>query len=334
MNRCAIILPYYGKFPNYFQLFLNSCAANDDFDWLIFTDDRTQYDYPVNVHVRYETFADMQTRVRDAFDFHPVIEQPYKLCDLKPMYGYLFEQYLAGYEFWGHCDCDLIFGDLSKFITDELLSTYDKIFPVGHLSLYRNTEENNRRFMLELDGRLIYREVLTSSRGYTFDESYLSTNINRIYQTHGFPIYMRDHSGNTVAKSDTFRITRYDTELGTFLSEPEMRAIYVWDQGSITRSFMRLGTFMQQELMYMHFQRRDMRVAYPTSPRQSVRYQIMPGSFRPLPVESVTEQNFRSIAWKDEKDVWKHRVNIGVGEVRFWEKRILGKLLERRHCEH
>lgn len=26
MNRLVIILPYFGKFTNYFQLFLNSCA--------------------------------------------------------------------------------------------------------------------------------------------------------------------------------------------------------------------------------------------------------------------------------------------------------------------
>lgn len=321
MNRCAIILPYYGKFPNYFQLFLNSCAVNSDFDWLIFTDDRTEYDYPVNVHVQYETFADMQARVRDAFDFRPVIEQPYKLCDLRPMYGYVFKDYLADYEFWGHCDCDLVFGDLSRFITDDLLNAYDKIFPVGHLALYRNTEENNRRFMLDLDGRPIYREVLESSRGYTFDESYLSTNINRIYQTYGFPIYMRDHSGNTVAKSETFRITRYDAELGTFLSEPAMRAVYVWEHGHITRSFMRLGTFMQQELMYMHFQRRDMRVA---CPMQSDRYQILPGSFEPLQVEHVTKENFRSIPWKNTADMWRHRVNIGRGEYKFWKSDIAG----------
>lgn len=46
---CVFILPYYGKFPNYFQLFLNSCGSNPEYDWLIFTDDHTAYDYPDNV---------------------------------------------------------------------------------------------------------------------------------------------------------------------------------------------------------------------------------------------------------------------------------------------
>ena len=60
MKRCVIILPYFGKFNNYFPLFLRSCAYNKDFDWLIFTDDKTKYDYPENVFVNYVTFEKMQ----------------------------------------------------------------------------------------------------------------------------------------------------------------------------------------------------------------------------------------------------------------------------------
>ena len=44
--KIAIIVPYFGKMPNYFQLFLNSCASNKKFDWLIFSDDKAKYDYP------------------------------------------------------------------------------------------------------------------------------------------------------------------------------------------------------------------------------------------------------------------------------------------------
>lgn len=35
MSKCTFIIPYYGNFPNYFQLFLNSCKYNSDFEWLI-----------------------------------------------------------------------------------------------------------------------------------------------------------------------------------------------------------------------------------------------------------------------------------------------------------
>ena len=56
MKKCIIILPYFGKFNNYFNLFLKSCEKNPDFSWLIFTDDKSKYNYPENVRVEYMKF--------------------------------------------------------------------------------------------------------------------------------------------------------------------------------------------------------------------------------------------------------------------------------------
>ena len=33
MEKVVFIIPYFGKFNNYFQLFLNSCAYNKKFEW-------------------------------------------------------------------------------------------------------------------------------------------------------------------------------------------------------------------------------------------------------------------------------------------------------------
>ena len=49
MKRACFIIPYFGKLPNYFQLFLNSCAPNKKFDWLIITNDNREFSYPKNV---------------------------------------------------------------------------------------------------------------------------------------------------------------------------------------------------------------------------------------------------------------------------------------------
>ncbi|RSX55315.1 hypothetical protein D2E24_1330 [Bifidobacterium samirii] len=324
MRTCAFILPYYGRFPQYFPVFLQSCAANKEFDWLIFTDDHTEYEYPSNVHVHYETFGDMQRRVREAFEFHPNLRTPYKLCDLKPMYGYLFESYLQDYRFWGHCDCDVIFGDLSRFITDEMLSRYDKIFPLGHLSLYRNTNENNRRFMLPLDGKLLYRQVLESESIFTFDESYLPTNVNRIYQQNGFPIYMTDLSGNVNVRSLTFAVSRYDEGLGAYLTEKPVHAVYIWDNGKLLRYWRKFKRLEMNELMYMHFQRRRMRLEEGVI--RSKRFKIMPGSFEELEVDEITSENFESIRWKRSQDLRYHKKSLLRGDIRFWKKKIIARL--------
>lgn len=333
MRTCAFILPYYGKFPNYFQLFLNSCGKNPDYDWLVFTDDDTPYDYPSNVHVFHETFADMQKRVKEHFDFPVVFNKPWKMCDLRPMFGYLFEDYLSEYRFWGHCDCDLVFGKISHFITDDMLDRFEKIFVLGHCSLYRNTYENNRRFMLPLDGEVVYRKVLSSDDAFTFDESWLPQNINRIFTVHGFPVFGVDYSGNPSEKYGQFRLTRFDHNLNTFLFEPKNRAVYTWEDGVLTRSFMRFGHFMTSELMYMHLQRRTMRVmddlTSKLSSNEHVAYKILPGSFEALEVPQITAENFDSIVWRRRGDCIRHRCKHLRAEWRFWTGRIRRKLFAR-----
>lgn len=321
MSKCTFIIPYYGRFPKYFQLFLNSCGRNTDFEWLIFTDSHEHYDWPQNVHVYHETFGDMQERVRNAFPFQPKLETPYKLCDLKPMYGYLFSEYLKEADFWGYCDCDLIFGNLNMFITNSLLEEYDKIFVLGHCSLIRNTEKNNTRFMQPLDGKMLYQEVLQSDRIFTFDESYLPTNVNEIFKQSGARIFTADYSANTRARGTVFQITRYHDDLQTYLTEQPNHAVYVWSSGHLYRYCMNLGTFSQAELMYLHLQRRKMSVTDPQL-YSAISFKIIPGSFEPLEVPEVTAQNFLSIRWRRLGNDFRHRMDILTGDIKFWTKKI------------
>ena len=134
MNKhsVALILSYYGKFPNYFPLWLKSAGANPSFTFMIFTDnDMSSYNIPSNVHVHSMTLEEIRARAARHLDFEPVLNVPYKLCDYKPMYGLIFEDYLCGYDFWGHVDPDIIWGDLGHFITDYLLSKYTRLFRRG-----------------------------------------------------------------------------------------------------------------------------------------------------------------------------------------------------------
>ena len=55
MYSIAYVVPFFGKFPKGFQFWLLSCKCNPSIDWLIFTDDKTPYDYPENVKVTYWT---------------------------------------------------------------------------------------------------------------------------------------------------------------------------------------------------------------------------------------------------------------------------------------
>ena len=140
-----LILPYFGKFNNYFNLWLDSCKYNNDIDWLIITDNHINQ-ISNNIKVINKTFEDLKSYIQKKFNFKINLETPYKLCDYKPYYGYIFEEYIKGYDFWGYCDCDLIFGDINKFIIQDIFDKYDKIFRRGHLSFIRNNKYINTNF--------------------------------------------------------------------------------------------------------------------------------------------------------------------------------------------
>ena len=122
MKKICLISVYFGKLPKYFQLWLDSCKGNPNVDFLVFIDDRTEFRYPDNVKRYFMSFEEVRTRFQLLFDFKIQLNTPYKLCDYKPAYGEAFIDYIDGYDFWGYCDIDIIWGDIRKYITEEKLS--------------------------------------------------------------------------------------------------------------------------------------------------------------------------------------------------------------------
>ena len=100
MKKIAYILPYFGHLPKEFGFWLISCQMNSTVDWLLFTDDRTKFNYPPNVKVTYCTFEDIKNKAQACFDFPIVLNRPYKLCDYKAAYGDIFKNELTGYDYW------------------------------------------------------------------------------------------------------------------------------------------------------------------------------------------------------------------------------------------
>ena len=146
MKKICMVVPYFGKLPQSFNFFLLSCAYNPDVDWLLLTDDDRPLPYPENVHCVVMSFDALRARFQTKFSFPLSLERPYKLRDYRPAYGFLLEEELRGYDFWGCCDVDMMFGDIGVFITEDMLSRYDQIGRMGHFSLYRNTPEINLLF--------------------------------------------------------------------------------------------------------------------------------------------------------------------------------------------
>lgn len=249
--KIAYIILYFGNLPNTFPLFLKSCRFNPTIDWYIFTDDERDFDYPPNVKVTYISFADMVKYMQRSYDFEIKIEYPYKLCDFKPAYGEIFVEYLQEYDFWGHCDLDIIWGDIRRFITDDILSTYDKIGFQGHSTLYRNTYDNNRIYRVSIEEIADYKTVFSSSEHYAFDEK----PITEYYNVLGIEQYTEVIFAHPSA-------LHYNIYLKYLPAEDEYKNKYQvleWNKGRLFRVYYSDKAIGRDEFMYYHIFKRKMK---------------------------------------------------------------------------
>src|SRR5215218_1953630 len=162
-----LVVPYFGARPSYFPLVVRSMAANPDISWLLLTEQPVP-DAPPNVAVQLCEFEDFASRVRSFFDFEISLERPYKMCDFRPAFGEIFAEELAGYDFWGHSDLDVVFGRIRDHLPVAAFEA-DKILFNGNFSLYRNSAETAGWYRHEV-GKVTYRDAMTNPAAMHFDE--------------------------------------------------------------------------------------------------------------------------------------------------------------------
>lgn len=295
IKKAVFIIPYFGKFNNYFQLFLNSCACNVEFDWIIFTDDETKYYYPDNVRVIYCSFDDIQKKFREKFDFEISLDRPYKLCDYKPTYGYIFYDIIKEYKFWGHCDTDLIWGNINDFICNEDYEKYDKTGIMGHCTLYKNTYENNTSFLKNLEGKNRAKEVFQTTWNNSFDEEF-NQSINNIFEELDKKIDYNEYEANIYTKSSDFKITKLDLKSKKYVVERKSNSFFIWDNGNLYRYIYINGKIFKEKYMYIHMQSREMKVKNNMSYNI---FKIIPNAFENIEVEGNIEDNFNIIKKKN-----------------------------------
>ena len=321
MKKCCFIVPYYGKLPDFMPVFLKSCGQDPNFAWLLFTNDTTPLPYPENVRVVYNSFEDFKALAEKKLGFPVRLDKPYKLCDLKPTYGFLFEEYLTEFSFWGHCDLDVIMGKLGDFLTDELLEQYDKLFCMGHMTLYRNTPENNRLFMSEHNGEALYRRVFTDPEICWFDEEYKDdNNINQIFLRQGKRVYQKDLSLNMYIGSRKFRRVEYvgrDNSAADehgYAVEDYRPALYYWDRGKILRVWSKDGKLQQEEFLYTHLQYRAIR--YRPEVLSADLFRILPD--RLLKARAIPRSPIAVALMPKNERILRRVVRAGLRRVKKW----------------
>lgn len=242
--KIILFVPYFGKLPQYFPAFAYSCYhLIGHIEIQIFTDDNaiSGYDLPQNIHFEVCSFEDMKALVKKKCGTE--LYSPYKLCDYKPCYGHLFEQYTKGFEFWGYCDIDLMFGDLIGFLKKIDYRNYDRIGTYGHLTLYKNTERNKylyKSISHKLSKFNTFNYVAGTSYPCNFDE----LGMNLICKMSGIAFYEYIPNLNTSFGYKSLHTWKYRDQYQLWCWTEGRVLSYHYDNNKVLQS---------QDAVYLHF---------------------------------------------------------------------------------
>lgn len=151
MNKIALVMPYYGVLPPYFNFFLRSLEGKN-LDVLFFSDLAVEK-HPENFKPIEMSFDEFKRLAAEKLGVPVRLDSPKRLCDFKPMYGKIFEDYLAGYDYWAFGDCDLIFGNaFSSLLERELgggpdVFSLERLFCCGPLCFFKNDEKTKMLYV-------------------------------------------------------------------------------------------------------------------------------------------------------------------------------------------
>jgi hypothetical protein len=216
--RIAILLPFIGKgaesVPPYLGLFCGAAGGSAALvDFLIFhANVLTQYAERTGSHVcppnvkfinlesmdnlasnyllrlmdqvpedEWEVNSrEMMTRVLT----HHLMAYPYALVEYKPTFGHVFADYIQDYTHWGYSDLDIVFGDLTRWITPEELSDFDivtygfgdqnRVYLRGQFTFHKNNHKINQlwrkcEYLSRLDRR--FGKVLAGEQKLKFESA-------------------------------------------------------------------------------------------------------------------------------------------------------------------
>lgn len=234
-----------GIWPLELPAFLVSCKKNPTIDWKIVTNLEVPENVPSNVHFIKIELEELFDRFKKKVGKELPFTNLKKMGDVKATYGIIFDDIFEGYDFWGLCDMDIIWGDIRKFITSEMLNEYDIIssregWMSGHFTLYRN-----------IPGIAdICRQVPE------FDNTFNQTryrSLDEVQLTGFLTSKIKKENGNTVK----VRMKKLQHDAGETIpgqSDPNSQELWRWSDGKVYRLVKNDGTIESapMETMYVH----------------------------------------------------------------------------------
>lgn len=168
-----MLIPYFGGFPEWFDLYLYSCSRNKIIDFHFFTDNECPENVYDNTIFHKLSFEEYVTKIESMLKvkYPKSTRGAYKLCDFKPFLGILHNDIANRYEWWGWGDVDVVYGDLSRLLNEENLGKFDLITThikciAGHFTVIRTASKYTEASLSVPQ----WREALQAEESMWFDE--------------------------------------------------------------------------------------------------------------------------------------------------------------------
>jgi hypothetical protein len=216
---------------------------------VIFSDHDFPIDPPPNVKRIQAGLRRLRERFSRVLGRTVALEIPYKLCDYRPMFGEIFSEELAGFDFWGHCDFDVVFGRIRGVLPARAFVDFDKILIRGNFALYRNTDSINAVFRHVLPG-IDWRDVVASSKYRAFDEW---SGIYRILLDRGIPIYNESVIADIDPRYYDLRLTHTDGFVPQMITQDQATGKLTLDRWLPDHGL------VSEEKLLIHLQKRSFR---------------------------------------------------------------------------
>jgi GR25 family glycosyltransferase involved in LPS biosynthesis len=173
-KKLILIIVWFGNLPNFFDLLLYT-LKNINYDILFVTDQKIP-DIPNNVKILYLTLELFNEHLNKKTEYCVKLVNLNKLVDVKPLFGFLFNEFITGYEYWGWTDIDMLMGDVTKILNDnpdfDIYSS--KNIYNGSLMMFKKNLINIYQYIEN------YENILNDSYVYKLDESLFSKINNKI----------------------------------------------------------------------------------------------------------------------------------------------------------
>lgn len=318
--KVAIIIPYFGTLPNYFNLWLESVGKNKCVDVLFFTDNNQPLNCPSNVYWKKTTFSNIRKRAEKLVDFPIVLDKPYKLCDYRPAYGLMFQEYLKKYQWWGWGDIDTIWGDLTLIITDKRLEKYDKILDLGHLTLMKNNYKMKNLWKQKVSKAWNYEDAFRFNLSYHFDEG---GGLAFIARKCGCKIYSEKpremHFADILPNKSDFELA-YDNDEG------RIPHIFTWNNGCLMGYWIKDDKIKSREFAYIHLQKRKMKNEIHED-EVNDGFIIIPNQFLPFKDNTITSKLINSTSTNElKKSLYIKKIKYKIiNYFKFRKFKIVGK---------